>query len=168
MCFNGEDREFIAYSGEVETRHSLTQMLLQCSWAYNWTVSSCAPEECSEGEDLSQWHQHLRDTQKLALCSSHGAWQMLLMWLGKQTYLEKQNNFEIVFKIMGTNTWLLSSATIWYDLKCQKDLSQILKEVGGNKPISFTSLLDRIHINNVITSESMWKWVLILEIKWML
>lgn len=44
------------------------------------------------------------------------SWERPLMQLGQQTYLEEQNNFEIVFKIMGTNPYFFSSTLICFEM----------------------------------------------------
>lgn len=38
------------------------------------------------------------------------------MQLGQQTYLEEQNNFETVFKIMGTNACIFPSTLICFEM----------------------------------------------------
>lgn len=90
------------------------------------------------------------------------SWERPLMLLGQQTYLEEQNNSEIVFKIMGTHACFFPSTLICFEMTKWSDSSS---QGGGEKQTQHIYIFFGPSPNRVLTSESVWKWVIILEIR---
>lgn len=142
MCFNEEEKGFIAQSGEGRARAfsdinapvKFMRLKLNCEFKCNQGVLK------KRRSVTVRLAPHIYTAIRFLFIS----WEKPLMQLGQQTYLEEQNNFEIVFKIMGTNACFFP--LLWYALKWQNDLTQAFKEVERKKTNTFTSLLDPLQI----------------------